>query len=1077
MKSAKVINKILLISLAFGSVTVVAGMLLAKGNLKKALVGVGATTALVGAAGSLTTKKARESDSGLEEKLQDSKLTSELNYQNYQEDKSEKSVKTNIKPEPVAEVESDLFPTEANREQQETFSLENSVDDSYEVSNESEQEELEQIVSPIEEVSADVDPQEDLAQQLSVETEFLDSESEFARDSIAESEESADESEDFNPFSSSSSLSESDSDEESADLETVDKLIGAFDPSEPDVPEESPIDKASSELTTENNEENEYGSQFGLEDNSEIATEIDSPTENLVQEPIFPAQSSESTEDLSSNSYSGHEIEDDAMPMEEDSASELIEELPMDSTSDDDLSFAEEPAGTDEMDSAEMSFDVMPMEEDSASEPIEELSMDLTSDDDLSFAEEPADTDEMNSAEMSFDVMPMEEDLASEPIEELSMDLTSDDDLSFAEEPASADEMDSESGLELDNEFELESTEEIENPVEEFSMGLDSTSDDDLSLLEDPSDTDEMNSAEMSFEDMSIEEDSASEPIEELSMDLTSDDDLSFAEEPAGNDQMDLAEMSFEDMSMKEDSASEPIEELSMDLAVDDDLSFAEEPSSNADLTSESGLDLDNEFELESTEETENPVEEFSMGLDSTSDDELSFAEEPAGTDEMDLAEMSFEDMSMEEDSASEPIEELSMDLTSDDDLSFSEEPSSNADLTSESGLDLDNEFELKSTEETENPVEEFSMGLDSTSDDELSFSEEPAGNDDLTSESEFNSDNEFEFELESTKETENPIEEFSMGLDSTLDDDLSFPEEAAGTDDMDSAKMSFGDMSMDEVDNPLEKLSMGSSSSDDEFIGQFIDEENSSAELQLDSVNESNELDLESMLVVEAENSHEDSDVDNILGVTSKVEEFQLEDKSSVDSSIDSALAELNFEEQPAANEAEEFMKELVGDNEMALDELDSESDADADEFMVAFEEAATPSEELSLEAPLVMEEYTSEDFVDSFNGESESSEELIFDETSTNDSNFDDLMEAFAPEDTSSTEAPEVDADLLDLKFEDEADFKDLDSLDLVDKKLDELTEISDESLGELNDLLSSVQDNSFVSEQELDEVHQDK
>ncbi len=39
MKSAKVVNKILLISLAFGSVTLVAGMLAKDENIQKALVG------------------------------------------------------------------------------------------------------------------------------------------------------------------------------------------------------------------------------------------------------------------------------------------------------------------------------------------------------------------------------------------------------------------------------------------------------------------------------------------------------------------------------------------------------------------------------------------------------------------------------------------------------------------------------------------------------------------------------------------------------------------------------------------------------------------------------------------------------------------------------------------------------------------------------------------------------------------------------------------------------------------------------------------------------------------------------
>ena len=54
MKSAKVLNKILLISLAFGSVTFIAGMF-AEGNLKKALVGFGATTSVASIAGTIVT--------------------------------------------------------------------------------------------------------------------------------------------------------------------------------------------------------------------------------------------------------------------------------------------------------------------------------------------------------------------------------------------------------------------------------------------------------------------------------------------------------------------------------------------------------------------------------------------------------------------------------------------------------------------------------------------------------------------------------------------------------------------------------------------------------------------------------------------------------------------------------------------------------------------------------------------------------------------------------------------------------------------------------------------------------------
>ena len=122
--------------------------------------------------------------------------------------------------------------------------------------------------------------------------------------------------------------------------------------------------------------------------------------------------------------------------------------------------------------------------------------------------------------------------------------------------------------------------------------------------------------------------------------------------------------------------------------------------------------------------------------------------------------------------------------------------------------------------------------------------------------------------------------------------------------------------------------------------------------------------------------------------------------------------------------------MNELVDDNESAIDNLDLES------------------------------------------AENESTEEFSFDNTDNDDSAFDDLMEAFG-DDNSATD--NSNSDSFELEFEDE-ESSELNSLDAVDKKLDELTEISDDSLGELNDLLGSIQDDPSA-EQELNEVHQDK
>jgi hypothetical protein len=105
----------------------------------------------------------------------------------------------------------------------------------------------------------------------------------------------------------------------------------------------------------------------------------------------------------------------------------------------------------------------------------------------------------------------------------------------------------------------------------------------------------------------------------------------------------------------------------------------------------------------------------------------------------------------------------------------------------------------------------------------------------------------------------------------------------------------------------------------------------------------------------------------------------------------------------------------------------------------------------------------------------------EFSFEETATDDDDFNELMGSFS-DDSESSEEEEVnsDSDVFDLKFEDDDDdhgWAELASLDAIDQKLDELTELSDDSLGELNDLLASVQDDTVVKEEELNEVHQDK
>ena len=82
MKSAKVVNKILLISLAFGSATFVAG-LLAEDETQKALIGTGAVGSMAGVAGALVINKLNSSDSDGEDNLSDNRV-SELHSQEAQ---------------------------------------------------------------------------------------------------------------------------------------------------------------------------------------------------------------------------------------------------------------------------------------------------------------------------------------------------------------------------------------------------------------------------------------------------------------------------------------------------------------------------------------------------------------------------------------------------------------------------------------------------------------------------------------------------------------------------------------------------------------------------------------------------------------------------------------------------------------------------------------------------------------------------------------------------------------------------------------------------------------------------------
>jgi hypothetical protein len=198
---------------------------------------------------------------------------------------------------------------------------------------------------------------------------------------------------------------------------------------------------------------------------------------------------------------------------------------------------------------------------------------------------------------------------------------------------------------------------------------------------------------------------------------------------------------------------------------------------------------------------------------------------------------------------------------------------------------------------------------------------------------------------------------------------------------------------------------------------------------------------------------------------------QFIDEDDSSSENILDGFALD---EEEAISSEPDQFMQELVDDNELALNELTFESENeelaiadDSDEFMAVFDDA---------------EEFSPEFSFDEVSSDDSSSEELefSFEETATDDDDFNELMGSFSDDSESPEEEENTDSDVFDLKFEDDDDdhgWAELASLDAIDQKLDELTELSDDSLGELNDLLASVQDDTVVKEEKLNEVHQDK
>ena len=428
--------------------------------------------------------------------------------------------------------------------------------------------------------------------------------------------------------------------------------------------------------------------------------------------------------------------------------------------------------------------------------------------------------------------------------------------------------------------------------------------------------------------------------------------------------------------------------------------------------------------ELSENEPEEAPNTEIADKLFGAFDPAISETDDELLIEE-DSEEVGFEAASMAESEL--PIQELAMEDNSTDEFDF------------------DDDSAIASESESESSMEELIMEDDSS--DEFNFGEELATS---TETEELNFDNDSAIASES--ESESSMEELVMEDDST--DEFNFGEELATL--TETEESSFGndlavesesvespESNLDSVDElSFEAMPMAESKSQDDFMGEFVDEDKSSEEFSLE------------------ETSEEDSVVGDIVESLMVEDELSFNEPGLEESSVtdDNIFGDLDLDSK--SDESNEFIKELLEHNESAPNELSFESDmvttSDSESDELSFEDFSAP-------------EATSDDLFESL-PDNESEVEFNLEETSEEDSNFDDLMSVFAEDDSDDN------LDGFDLKFEDE-DLDTINSLDAVDKKLDELSEISEDSLGELNDLLSSIQNDDPAEEKKADEVHQEQ
>ncbi|PSB11540.1 hypothetical protein C7B62_05245 [Pleurocapsa sp. CCALA 161] len=636
MKSAKIVNKILLISLAFGSVTVVAGILLAKEN-KKALIGLGATASVASIAGMLATSSQKKFNENQEEKQSDNRVT-ELNSQ---ESILGQSVANEIEETQIPEASVSSFPVEQNQlwdepvsdlmneqletkhelEQQNSFALEDHGQDLETKNNYSnsklenfsvENEVLEQVISPIEEQSF---------QETSLESDIFNNELVTAQNSIEEEIEdiTGNTSANLNPFANSADLTESSQSEEVADLEIVNKLIGTFEPTEIDTSEDF-TNEDSDELFMEESdlEEAEFSSEFSSEFSFDDESPMSSESEDMDFE-AMPMADAESIEELATEDESPAEFSFDDSPaiaIEAEFSSEFSfdDESPMSSESED------------------MDFEAMPMAD---AESIEELATEDESPAEFSFDDSPAIAIEaefssefsfddespmsLESEDMDFEAMPMAD---AESIEELATEDESPAEFSFDDSPAIA----------IEAEFSSEFSFDDESPMSSESEDMD-------------------------FEAMPMADAESDESIEELVTEDESPAEFSFDDSPAIATE---AEFSFDDESpMSSESedmdfeampvADADFDDLMGELVVDDQ--FSSEFNFDDQSDDQSAIAT----ELESNEQE--PMEDEQSSMEFSFDDESNMSSESNNID--------FEAMLMVDDESTESSVEFSFEDSS----------------------------------------------------------------------------------------------------------------------------------------------------------------------------------------------------------------------------------------------------------------------------------------------------------------------------------------------------------------------------------------------------------------------------